>query len=94
LDYFDAATFSDEVGCFKPDPRMFRDALRKLDSAPTHDVAHVGDGRRTDVAGALAMGVLAVRFAGVYDDQNDNEGPSGDLVVRSYPELASAVGLA
>ena len=32
--YFDTLTYSFEVGCFKPDPRMFADALGKMGLPP------------------------------------------------------------
>jgi putative hydrolase of the HAD superfamily len=93
LQYLDAFAFSDEVGCFKPDPRIFRHALRRF--PPTHRgrVVHVGDGRRTDVVGAQRLGLVAVRFATIYDDLVEAEGPSGDFVVYGYGELASLLSL-
>jgi FMN phosphatase YigB (HAD superfamily) len=55
--------------------------------------AHVGDRRRTDIAGAQALGMRAVRLAAVFDDDPD-QGPSGDAVVTSYEDLLPALGLA
>ena len=39
--------------------------------------AHVGDRRRTDVAGAQAVGMRAVRITAVFEDEPD-QGPAGD----------------
>jgi putative hydrolase of the HAD superfamily len=62
LQLFDHWSFSDEVGCFKPFPAVFEHALAGLGVDDPSHAAHVGDGRRTDVAGARAMGMTAVRY--------------------------------
>ncbi len=68
LDAFDHWSFSDEVGVYKPDPIIFDHALRGLGGIDAARAAHVGDLRRTDVAGARAFGMIAVRYAGSNDD--------------------------
>jgi putative hydrolase of the HAD superfamily len=73
LDVFDHWSFSDEVGVYKPDPAIFDHALTGL-GVPAGDAAHVGDLRRTDVAGAMAFGMTAVRYAG----SNDDAMPAGE----------------
>jgi putative hydrolase of the HAD superfamily len=83
LQFFDGWSFSDEVGVYKPDPAIYVHARETL--AVGGHVAHVGDLRRTDVAGALAMGWTAIRYAGFYDDQSDR--PEADHVIRSHAEL-------
>ena len=65
LGYFDHWSFSDEVGWYKPAPEIFRHALDGLGGVAPERAAHVGDLRRTDVAGARAMGMTAVRYRGV-----------------------------
>ncbi len=87
LAHFDAWSFSDEVGCYKPDRRIFDHAREAL--AVTGPMAHVGDLRRTDVAGARAAGWTAVRYAGLYDDRSER--PDGDLVISSHLELAASL---
>ncbi len=62
LRYFDHWSFSDEVGCFKPWPAVFEHALSGLGVDDPSGAAHVGDSRRTDVAGAQAMGMTTVRY--------------------------------
>jgi FMN phosphatase YigB (HAD superfamily) len=93
LGYFDAWAFSDEVGVYKPDKRIFEHALDGLGSPDPSRCAHVGDRRRTDMAGAQALGMRAVRLTAVFDDDPD-QGPSGDAVVTSYGDLLPALGLA
>ena len=92
LDLFDAFAFSDEVGVYKPDEHLFRYALEGMGRISPALVAHVGDRRRTDVAGALALGMVAVRYTGVFDDNLDLE-PEADIVVRDYAELPRELGV-
>jgi putative hydrolase of the HAD superfamily len=91
LSFFDHWSFSDEVGVYKPDPAIFRHALAALGSPDPGRVAHVGDRTRTDVAGALGMGMVSVRYTGVYDD--DDEGPSAHHVLARHADLAPSLGL-
>ena len=90
LSLFDHWSFSDEVGFYKPDRRIFEHALAGVGASPA-DAAHIGDLRRTDVAGALAMGMTAIRYTGMFDD--DSDGPEAHHVVddhRKLPELLLA----
>jgi len=99
LGYFDHWSFSDEVGTFKPDPVIFRHALEGLGSVPSQ-TAHVGDLRRTDVAGAQGMGIFAVRYTGINDDPEPSRpDPAGtepveaEAVVQDHRHLLAALGL-
>jgi putative hydrolase of the HAD superfamily len=92
LGHFDHWSFSDEVGTYKPDPRIFGHALDGLGAAPA-DAWHVGDLRRTDIAGAHAAGMRAARVAVIHDDVDEANGPSGDVVVTDYAQLLPALGL-
>lgn len=86
LELFDHWSFSDEVGHYKPSPIIFEHALEGLGGIAPDRAAHVGDIRRTDVAGALAMGMTAVRYTGISDDQSQPE-PEADHVVAEYATL-------
>ncbi len=90
LGHFRGWSFSDEVGWYKPAPEIFHHALGYLDAGPDQ-VAHVGDLRRTDVAGARRMGMVAVRYRGAYDDAS--EGPEGHHVVDHHDHVLAALGL-
>jgi putative hydrolase of the HAD superfamily len=92
LDLFDHWSFSDEVGCFKPWPDVFRHALAGLDVDDPGAAAHVGDSRRTDVAGALFMGMTAVRYTGFSDAPADS-GPEAHLVLDDHERLPLALGV-
>lgn len=91
LESFDHWSFSDEVGCYKPSPVIFEHALAGLGADPA-TTAHVGDLRRTDVAGALAMGMVAVRYTGIHDDDSQPE-PEGHLVIADHEALPEALGV-
>jgi len=92
LELFDHWSFSDEVGVYKPDRRIFEHALAALGDLDPRRAAHVGDIRRTDIAGALAMGMVAVRYTGVSDDDSQPE-PEGTFVVDDHRELPKALGI-
>jgi putative hydrolase of the HAD superfamily len=92
LPLFDHWSFSDEVGAYKPSKVIFEHALEGLGGPDPARVAHVGDIRRTDIAGAKAMGMVAVRYTGVSDDDSEGE-PEGDHVIASHAELAGVLGL-
>src|SRR5581483_4930443 len=92
LPLFDHWSFSDEVGAYKPAPAIFEHALDGLGGPAPERVAHVGDIRRTDVAGAKAMGMIAVRYIGVSDDQSTTD-PEGDHVVAAHADLPAVLGI-
>ncbi|MCU1449954.1 MAG: hypothetical protein JWP02_2124 [Acidimicrobiales bacterium] len=92
LDLFDTWAFSDEVGVYKPDPAIFRHTLEGMGGLAPERVAHAGDLRRTDIAGARAMGMVAVRYTGVFDDDTQPE-PEGHHVISSWVDLPAALGL-
>lgn len=91
LTHVDFAAFSDEVGVYKPDPAIFRAAMEGLGVDDPATVVHVGDLKRTDVAGARAMGMGTVRFRGALDD--DEPGDEADHVVDRLADLATVLGI-
>jgi|GEM_PF-215044 len=90
LDALATQVFSDEVGVPKPAALAFTAALEPLGVAP-EDALHVGDLRRTDVAGARAVGMRTVRIRDRHDDTGDEA--DADYVVASHTELRNALGL-
>jgi putative hydrolase of the HAD superfamily len=96
LRYFDAWAFSDETGWFKPAEAAFQPVLGALAVEPA-DAAHVGDNERTDVAGAKALGMVAVQFTGLYDVAawlpEQAPGTMADHVISDLTELPSVLGL-
>lgn len=70
LEHLEVTIFSDETGVHKPHARAFSSALSALGTSATGAV-HVGDLRRSDVAGAQTAGMIAVRFRGHHDDADE-----------------------
>jgi FMN phosphatase YigB (HAD superfamily) len=58
----------------------------------------VGDLRRTDIVGARAMGMTAVRYRGANDDPEietaDGTVVEGDHVIDDHAQLLAVLGLA
>lgn len=87
IGYFDHWSFSDEVGVYKPSPEIFEHALAGLGVGDASRAVHVGDLRRTDVAGARAMGMTTVRYRGSNDDPGEPGDPEGDAVIDDHAQL-------
>jgi putative hydrolase of the HAD superfamily len=88
LKHFGGWSFSDETGHYKPAPQAFEPALAALGVQP-EEAMHVGDLRRTDVAGAAALGMRTARYRGMHDDAD--EGVEADFVLDSHIELVDLV---
>jgi putative hydrolase of the HAD superfamily len=95
LEYFDHWSFSDEVGVYKPVAVIFRHALEVLGGVAPERCAHIGDLRRTDIAGAKALGMTAVRYTGVFDDPALPDSPliDADHVIGDHAELPGVLGI-
>jgi putative hydrolase of the HAD superfamily len=90
LDHFSGWAFSDEVGHYKPAPQIFEAALESLAAEPA-SALHVGDLRRTDVAGAAAHGMRTARYRGMNDEGEADAGPEAEFVVDSHGELLDVI---
>jgi len=79
--WFEEVVISDEAGCMKPDPEIFRKALDRLGLEP-REMAYVGDSPE-DVKGALAVGATPILIS------RDNTGTeeSGVRVISRLSEL-------
>lgn len=87
LGHFEGWGFSDEVGHYKPSPQIFEAALAALGAEPG-EALHVGDLRRTDVAGAAALGMRTVRYRGMNDESDVEDGSAeAEFVLDSHDEL-------
>lgn len=78
--YLECALFSADEGVWKPDPEIFRRALRALELQPD-EAAYVGDSLYFDVHGAQGAGLRAVWIGG--DDRRP-----GQLEIRPDATLA------
>ena len=91
LRYFDAFVFSDEVGCAKPDPKLFHLIGTQL-QIPLDRVVHIGDREEKDIAGPQAVHAKAV-LTTVVKDRGGAE-TKADAVCRDYaalPEIISSL---
>jgi HAD superfamily hydrolase (TIGR01549 family) len=82
LEFFSATVYSVDVGHAKPRAEPFRRALELLDVS-AGDAVHVGDIERTDIAGALAVGMRAVRL----DQVRQGGSSDAEYVATSYEDL-------
>lgn len=90
LGHFSGWAFSDEVGHYKPASQIFEAALGMLGVEPAAAM-HVGDLRRTDVAGATALGMRTARYRGLNDDPEDGTGVEAEFVLDSHSELLDVI---
>jgi putative hydrolase of the HAD superfamily len=70
--YFNVFSFSDETGVSKPNPLAYQTALVGAPCTLAASV-HIGDIERTDIAGAKALGMKAILFAGDPKNQMNDE---------------------
>ena len=86
---FNAVVSSETVRCYKPDPAIFRHAIRTLGVQPGR-VLHVGDSLHSDIAGAAAIGITTVwirRESRIHDIGMD----SASFKIRSLAELTEII---
>ncbi|HEY7676525.1 MAG TPA: HAD family hydrolase [Candidatus Methylomirabilis sp.] len=83
--YLSVVVDSAQVGCAKPDPRIFRIALEAVGARPAQAV-FVGDSMRRDMAGARQIGMPHIWLRG---QGSSEEGPCcpGDPVVGRLEEV-------
>jgi FMN phosphatase YigB (HAD superfamily) len=90
LECFSGWGFSDEVGYYKPAPQIFEAALGAVGAEPGEAI-HIGDLRRTDVAGASSLGMRTVRYRGMNREGDRESGPEAELVIDDHLELLDAI---
>ena len=86
--YFTGFVFSDEIDCSKPDPRMFHAAAEQL-GAELAAMVHIGDRDHNDIKGPQALGMKAVLFTGVRD--NDKDSTSADAICGDHADLPATI---
>jgi putative hydrolase of the HAD superfamily len=87
-EYFSVFVFSDEVGCSKPAPEMFR-RTAELTGCRLEEILHVGDREHNDIVGAKDAGCRAVLFTGVVD--RDSPNTRADAVCREFSQLPGII---
>lgn len=85
--FFEVFVFSDEIGCSKPDRRVFDHAAEML-GVPVAHLVHIGDRDHNDVKGAQAAGARAILFTAV---RKRDQSTSADAVCGRYEDLARII---
>jgi FMN phosphatase YigB (HAD superfamily) len=82
--FFDTIVISGEVGFGKPDPRIFKLALARLDTKPEAAVM-VGNSLKSDMSPAMEIGMMAIWV--------NREGKDGDKSIVPNAEVADLTKL-
>lgn len=85
LRYFDAFAFSDELDVSKPHPKAYKSVLTATNGKPEKSW-HIGDMQRTDVMGAKAVGMKAILYTGVSDD--DENRTTADYICNTWDAIS------
>jgi putative hydrolase of the HAD superfamily len=84
LKLFDAFVFSDEIGCAKPDARVFEAAAGDL-GVELREIVHIGDREPKDIEGPHAVGARAVLCTVVKD--RGSEDTKADAICSDFSDL-------
>ena len=85
----DFVIISGEFGVHKPDPAIFREALR-IGHTPAQEAVYIGDSAEHDVAGARAAG-LAIVWVNRDGEPWTGSGEPPALAIRNIAEIAQAL---
>ena len=83
-DCFAHIVLSEEVGCQKPNPRIFEEALR-MNGLRAEDVVMIGDSWNSDIQGAINAGIDQIWFR--KSKEPLPEGQSATYLVESLSEV-------
>lgn len=87
--YFDEILISGQVGCEKPDPEIFTQALEKS-GVTANEAVHVGDSIPSDIEGAQSVGIRPI----LLDRSGSLISPKGVAVIRTLKDLPHLLDLA
>ncbi|MGM0554019.1 MAG: haloacid dehalogenase type II [Pseudomonadota bacterium] len=90
-DRFEDVVSVDEIGCFKPDPRVYRHFLQRANVLPM--AAWLISGNPFDVIGAQAAGMRTAWLDRAGQGLFDPWGGEPTATIRDLDELAGALGL-
>ncbi|MFH1807937.1 MAG: HAD family hydrolase [Pseudomonadota bacterium] len=88
LQHFKGFVFSDELGCSKPEPRVFHEAA-KLAGCSLDALVHLGDREHNDIDGAHRVGARAVLVTYAIDRGSD--GSQADAICGDARELPATI---
>jgi putative hydrolase of the HAD superfamily len=89
LSHFRAFAFSNELGRSKPHGEVFLQTARALGAEPEH-IVHIGDLEPTDIVGAKAVGMYAIRFVGC-TPLGANEVSAADAIVGNLLDVPRVI---
>ena len=84
LKFLDSFVFSDEIGCAKPDARVFEAAAVDLSVEPG-EIVHIGDRELKDIEGPHAIGARSVLCTVVKDRGSENT--KADAICSDFSDL-------
>ena len=93
LEYFSAFSFSDETGVAKPHVFAFRKVLEELNCS-SDEALHIGDIERTDIKGAVNVGMRAIKYCGdnsVFLDKYRDDSTQAEFVTDSWLEIENYI---
>ncbi len=92
--WFDSVLFSCEVGLAKPDERIYRLALERLE-VEAGEAVFVGDGGSDELLGARGVGLATVMMAGVarefWPERIESRKDQADYIIEEIAELAAGL---
>jgi HAD superfamily hydrolase (TIGR01549 family) len=88
-DYFELFLPSGEIGVHKPEPEIFRVALKRL-GLSSEEAVFVGDHLDLDVVGAQRAGIRAIWFSGA-GKRSDDPSIVPDAVIRRLEDLPAVL---
>lgn len=83
--YFDTFVFSDEIGFYKPNSKMFQTALSKL-KCNSNESIHIGDYQHTDIIGAQSFGMHTI-WINRHEALKNIKDVSPDYIVENLLEI-------
>jgi putative hydrolase of the HAD superfamily len=83
-DCFAHIVLSEEVGCQKPNPRIFEEALR-MNGLAAEDVVMIGDSWNSDIQGAINAGIDQIWIRKSKDPLS--EGQTATYLVKTLSEI-------
>lgn len=92
-DCFSHIVLSEEVGCQKPNPQIFEEALR-MNGISAEEAVMIGDSWNSDIQGAINAGIDQIWVTGKMQDENgkviDSNGRelSATYIVKTLSEIA------
>ncbi len=94
LKYFDAFSFSDETGVAKPKEKAFNTILEAFNIDKPEQMLHLGDLERTDIKGALEIGVKSGIYTGFYHlNGYIFDSTMADIYINDWIELINYIDL-